>query len=138
MKNYILIIGFLFFIACKENTIKLKTLQGNAIGTVYSIKYISPNNANFELKIDSLINIVNNSTSTYIPSSDISKINQGDTTIVVDAIFEEVFKKSEKIYNETRLALGMLSDNLNKGNAAIAQLQYFEDTKNKFFIEPKD
>jgi len=42
-------------------------------------------------------------------------------------------KKAEKIYNETRIALGMLSDNLNKGNSAIAQLQYFEDAKNKVF-----
>ncbi|UMB59266.1 FAD:protein FMN transferase [Lutibacter sp. A80] len=101
MKNYLLIIGFLFFIACKENTLKLKTFQGNAIGTSYSIKYVASKNANFELKIDSIINIVNKSTSTYIPSSDISKINHGDTTIIVDAIFEEVFKKSEKIYHET-------------------------------------
>ena len=36
-------------------------------------------------------------------------------------------RKAEKIYNETRLALGLLSENLNKGNNAIAQLQYFED-----------
>ena len=42
-------------------------------------------------------------------------------------------QKAEKIYNETRMALGMLSDNLNKGNNAIAQLQYFEDAKSKVF-----
>ena len=42
-------------------------------------------------------------------------------------------QKAEKIYNETRVAMGMLSDNLNKGNNAIAQLQYFEDAKNKVF-----
>lgn len=47
-------------------------------------------------------------------------------------------RKAEKIYNETRMALGLLSENLNKGNQAIAQLQYFEDTKNKIFKQPKD
>lgn len=47
-------------------------------------------------------------------------------------------RKAEKIYNETRTALGMLSENLNKGNNAIAQLQYFEDSKNKIFKQPKD
>ena len=47
-------------------------------------------------------------------------------------------QKAEKIYNETRMALGILSDNLNKGNNAIAQLQYFEDAKNKVFKQPKD
>lgn len=46
-------------------------------------------------------------------------------------------QKAEKIYNETRLALTMLSKNLNKGNDAIAQLQYFEYTKNKVFKQPK-
>jgi hypothetical protein len=47
-------------------------------------------------------------------------------------------RKAEKIYNETRVALGMLSENLNKGNNAIAQLQYFEDSKNKIFKQSKD
>ncbi|RXP61871.1 hypothetical protein EC396_03430 [Lutibacter sp. HS1-25] len=47
-------------------------------------------------------------------------------------------QKAEKIYNETRLALAMLSKNLNKGNDAIAQLQYFEYTKNKVFKQPKN
>lgn len=101
MKNYMIFVILTLFIACKKQQTKIKTLQGNAIGTSYSIKYIAPENTNFELKIDSIIDIVNKSTSTYIPSSDISKINQGDTTITVDAIFEEVYKKSKKIYTET-------------------------------------
>lgn len=42
-------------------------------------------------------------------------------------------RKAEKIYNETQVALQMLSTNLNKGNNAIAQLQYFETAKNKVF-----
>ena len=101
MRNYLFIVGFLFIVACNSNKTDLQVLQGNAIGTTYSIKYIASKNTNFELKIDNLIKAVNKSTSTYIPSSDISKINSGDTSIVVDAIFEEVFKKSEKIYTET-------------------------------------
>ena len=101
MKNYLFIITLIFIVACKDKQPKLEVLQGNAIGTTYSIKYLSPTDSNFELKIDSIIKAVNTSTSTYIPSSDISKINRGDTTIIVDDIFEEVFKKSEKIYNET-------------------------------------
>ena len=101
MRNYLFIVGFLFVVACNSNKTDLQVLQGNAIGTTYSIKYIASKNTNFELKIDNLIKAVNKSTSTYIPSSDISKINNGDTSIVVDAIFEEVFNKSEKIYNET-------------------------------------
>lgn len=42
-------------------------------------------------------------------------------------------RKAEKIYNETQVAFNMLSNNLNKGNEAIAQLQYFETAKSKIF-----
>ncbi len=47
-------------------------------------------------------------------------------------------KKAENIYQETQMAFGMLAANLNKGNVAIAQLQYFENTKNKVFKQPKN
>ena len=41
--------------------------------------------------------------------------------------------EAERVYAETKEALNMLSANLNKGSVAIAQLQHFEDTKNKIF-----
>ena len=46
-------------------------------------------------------------------------------------------KKAEKIYNETQVAFNMLSANLNKGNNAISQLQYFGVVKNKIFKNKK-
>ena len=46
-------------------------------------------------------------------------------------------KEAEIVYAQTLEAFDMLSANLNKGNAAIAQLQYFENTKNKVFKQPK-
>ena len=46
-------------------------------------------------------------------------------------------RKAEKLYHETQMAFGMLAANLNKGSDAIAQLQYFEDTTNKIFKQPK-
>ena len=46
-------------------------------------------------------------------------------------------REAEKVYNETKMAFNMLAVNLNKGNIAIAQLQYFENTKNKIFKQPK-
>lgn len=88
-------------IACNNPKEKLKILNGHAIGTTYTIKYEEVVPADFEFKIDSLITAINKSTSTYIPTSDISKINSGDSTVVIDAYFEEVFQKSERIYNET-------------------------------------
>jgi len=46
-------------------------------------------------------------------------------------------KEAEKVYAETKQALDLLSTNLNKGTVAIAQLQHFENTKNKIFKQPK-
>ena len=45
--------------------------------------------------------------------------------------------KAEKIYQETQFAFAMLSANLNKGTAAITELQEFETSTNKIFNKPK-
>uniref|UniRef100_UPI003671F0A4 FAD:protein FMN transferase n=1 Tax=Plantactinospora endophytica TaxID=673535 RepID=UPI003671F0A4 len=80
----------------KQNTTKL---QGAIFGTTYHITYL--NKVDYQKSIDSLFNLVNKSLSTYMPTSDISKINQGDTTVVVDDMFVEVFEKAKRIYKET-------------------------------------
>jgi ApbE family. len=48
-----------------------------------------------------LFDKMNKSLSTYIADSDISKINSGDTSVVVDDYFKEVFLKSKRIHKET-------------------------------------
>jgi thiamine biosynthesis lipoprotein len=87
--------------ACKQE-IKKKdyTLQGLVFGTSYKITYLETA-SNYQNSLDSLFLLINTSTSTYISTSDISKINNGDSTIIVDAIFSEVFQKSKRIYKET-------------------------------------
>ena len=101
MRNILVLVSFLVVVSCKPQNSELQVVRGNAIGTTFSIRYLGDLNVNFEKKIDSLIEKVNKSTSTYIPSSDISKINKGDSTVIVDAYFKEVFNKSGRIYNET-------------------------------------
>lgn len=91
-----------FLIACTNNKENFNLLQGHAIGTTYSIKYQEVDGIDFQAKIDALITAINKSTSTYIPTSDISKINSGDNSVVVDMYFEEVFQKSERIFKETK------------------------------------
>jgi len=46
-------------------------------------------------------------------------------------------RKAAEVYAQTLGAFEILSTNLNKGNVAIAQLQHFENTKNKIFKQPK-
>ena len=91
----------IILIACNQEKEKNDyTLQGFVFGTSYKITYLNANQS-YQKSLDSLFFLVNKSTSTYIPTSDISKINNGDSTVVVDAIFSEVFRKSKIIYKET-------------------------------------
>lgn len=75
--------------------------SGGALGTSYNITYLAEEKLDYQKEIDSIFSVVNRSLSTYIPSSDISKINQGDTNIVVDHMFKDVFALSDEVYNAT-------------------------------------
>ncbi len=97
--QFLLISSFLFFSCKTDKNQKITKLSGNIFGTTYHITYLSV--INYQKQIDSLFHLVNKSLSTYIPTSDISKINKGDTTVIVDSYFIEVFNKSKKIFNET-------------------------------------
>ena len=100
-KYFSLFVIIFLFIACSPEQKKDPiVLKGNVFGTTYKITYLD-SDVNYQESIDSLYTEINNSVSTYIPNSDISKINKGDSTIVVDAIFKEVFEKSKEIYFET-------------------------------------
>lgn len=74
---------------------------GGALGTSYSITILYPETLNLEREIDSVFRVINYSMSTYLPDSDISKINQGDSIIVVDKMFRDVFELSKEVYSNT-------------------------------------
>ncbi|MFK5890265.1 MAG: FAD:protein FMN transferase [Flavobacteriaceae bacterium] len=103
MKQFItLFLSVLLFISCADlDKTQLQKLEGNALGTTFHISYQDNQKRDFSKQIDSLLHRINKSLSTYIPTSDISRINQGDTSVVVDAYFEEVFNKSAVIYKAT-------------------------------------
>lgn len=101
MKNCLFGLLLLLFLSCESAKSNLNIIEGNAIGTTFTVRYLDNGNNNYEAKIDSLIASINKSASTYIPTSDLSKINKGDTTVLADANLQEVFIKSEKIYKET-------------------------------------
>ncbi len=92
---------FLFLLvlsSCKKEP-KNTTLRGPVFGTSYSIIYDSEKD--FTKSIDSLFEIVNQSMSTYIPDSDISRLNRNET-FTIDNHFQNVFKESKTIYKTTK------------------------------------
>lgn len=93
----------LLFISCQTQSKENKFLQGGAFGTSYSITYNGPvDQEAIRIGVDSVIQVFNKSVSTYDPESLISKFNAGDTTIVIDEIFKEVFFMSKTVYENTK------------------------------------
>ena len=97
-----ILILFVLFAACSKHEIVI--IDGQALGTYYRIKYLDlgHDKVNFQKGIDSILKVINSSMSTYIPSSDISKINSGDSTIVVDEHFEKVFQKANLMWYKSQ------------------------------------
>jgi thiamine biosynthesis lipoprotein len=113
MKKVVLIAAAAGLFAC--NTIEQKQpissedivkIEGEAQGTTYHISYIGEADADStKHDIDSILVDVDNSLSTWVPTSLISEINQLDTsTITFDDhfnYFSEVFKYSREVYQLT-------------------------------------
>lgn len=102
IKQFFFVFVLALFFSCGNETQQIQVLQGDAFGTTYSIQYFSETALEAEKGIDSIIYLVNKSVSTYLPKSDISRINQGDTAVVTDAIFKEVFRISETVYTNSK------------------------------------
>ncbi len=100
MHKFILVFILIFSISCKEKS-NFKAISGTAFGTTMHVKIKDTSNHNWKKSIDSLVNSVNQSLSTYWKNSIISKINQGDSTVIIDKKYKEVFNKAKRIYKET-------------------------------------
>jgi len=79
-------------------------INGNTMGTTYSISIRNANINNPELiknGVDSILNVINNSMSTYIDNSEISLFNKIEKNKVssISEHFYNVFKKSNYYYN---------------------------------------
>jgi len=84
-------------VSCNQEPTNTK-LTGPVFGTMYSVIYDSE--VNYQPQFDSLFAVINTSMSTYIPDSDISKLNRNET-VSVDDHFLNVFNTSNTIYQAT-------------------------------------
>ena len=119
------------FISVKNN--------GNAQGTYYHIEYISENGIDFQNEIDSILNEVDKSLSTYNAYSTISLVNN-DKTYKTDSLFNIVFSAAKKVYQETdgafdctvspivnSLGFGFTKKNVSIDSVKIKELLSFVD-----------
>lgn len=77
------------------------TLTGNTMGTTYRVVYLDPEERDFKKEIDSLLVAFNQSLSTYIPDSELSRFNQGDSLEFKLPYFLPVLKSSREIFDLT-------------------------------------
>ncbi|SDR93657.1 thiamine biosynthesis lipoprotein [Formosa sp. Hel1_31_208] len=101
----VLFMLFVLFTACKveqtTNTQNVENIKvtGPVFGTSFSVIYNSE--TDYSKEFDSLFAVVNQSMSTYIPNSDISRLNRNEA-VVMDNHFREVFSASKIIYEATQ------------------------------------
>lgn len=104
MKNrfFLVLLLTLIITSCQTNTSNTpQHINGFALGTDYQLQFFADSVLDLQTEIDSVFEVVNQSMSTYMESSDISKWNAGDTTIKVDDLFKTVFLKSKEIFEKT-------------------------------------
>lgn len=100
----LLIIFFvaLIFASCKtEFETRYFKFTGNTQGTTYSIIFEGDTSTLSKIEIDNLLHQFDLSLSTYVESSIISKINQGDTTVFIDKYFKDMFNKADEVNKTT-------------------------------------
>ena len=107
MKNLLWLAILVFLFSCKNQETKTPivvytTLQGQTMGTTYSVKYSSE--IDHKTSIDSILVEVNGQVNTYDPNSLISQFNQGTEIAIHDSLpnyFQDNYRRAQEIYKIT-------------------------------------
>lgn len=98
----LVVVLFVFFSSCKQDSkVYHNRVSGRIFGTNYTVQFFEKEPRDYSKQYDSLFALINKSLSTYQSDSDISRINSGDSTILVNEHFKNVFKASKQLYKET-------------------------------------
>ncbi|HSJ67811.1 MAG TPA: FAD:protein FMN transferase [Anditalea sp.] len=76
-------------------------VTGQTMGTTYRAVYLDEQRRDFKEEIDSILVAFNQSLSTYIPDSEISRFNRNDTLQIKSEFFYPVLAASKQIFEET-------------------------------------
>lgn len=101
-----ILISVLFFSCQNEASIsspQFLKIAGKTMGTTYHITYEDSLNRNFKQAVDSILVVINQAVSTYIPDSEISRFNQNDSInfYTSDDHFIKNYFSSVDIYAKT-------------------------------------
>ena len=102
LRKLILFGFFSLLIACQGNKKDIVSLQGSTMGTTYSIKVVGSviETQNLQYEIDQRLSDINAIFSTYIASSEVSRINQSaDRRLFVSEEFKFLIHLSRQVYD---------------------------------------
>lgn len=99
-KFYLFTITTLIFCNAFAQQEPLK-ISGTAQGTTYHISYYDSLKRDFYDEIEKILHDFDQSVSTYVPSSFISKINRNEKNVLVDDYFTACFKKAKEVWKNT-------------------------------------
>ncbi len=86
---------------CNNNKVKIVQISGEAQGTTYHISLLANDKTDHKPAIDSILQKIDLSLSTYLPSSIVSRINNNDSNVMLDDHFIKVFTKSQEVGERT-------------------------------------
>lgn len=84
-----------------QNDDRRVVLTGQTMGTTYRVVYLDEQQREFKEGIDSLLQVFNQSLSTYIADSELSRFNRSDSLIFSLPYFYPVLKVSEEVFRKT-------------------------------------
>ncbi|MDN3668881.1 FAD:protein FMN transferase [Echinicola jeungdonensis] len=73
-------------------------ISGETMGTTYRIIYLDQLNRDFKASVDSLLLAFNQSLSTYMEDSELSRFNRQDTLVFESPFFPTVLEKSREVH----------------------------------------
>ena len=81
----------------------LNQVTGTTMGTIsYQVKYKASENLNYQIEIDSLLYAFNQSLSTYVSNSEISRLNRSGNFVFESPFFYPVLLASKEIHQITK------------------------------------
>ena len=94
------ILVIIFLVSSCDKVSELKSYNGFAFGTTYSIILQSDNELQIKQLVESIVLRINKSMSTYVENSIISNINIGNQ-VEIDTDFENVFNASKLVWQQS-------------------------------------
>ena len=95
------VVFFVFYFVSVFSQTEPIRIEGYAQGSTYHIAYYDTKNRDFQQEIEKILIDFDNSVSTYIPTSIISKINSNQKHVKVDTYFIACFNKAKEVWKNT-------------------------------------